>query len=612
MSNYFIIKKIYIVGDYVNPVVLKFGLKLTIITGGSDSGKTYLFNLIRYLFGTEELSNSGISEASGYERAYIEFVFGEQVYTIERNLLNNKIYYLYGCAIDDLDDNKPIIKMSKTVNSSKSFNSIFYEKMSFSKAKIRTNASGAVDGFNLNNVFYYFCIDEIRILTAKSLLLSDQYSDDTKYKSSFKFILTQRDDGQLGDEKPNKKAKGFLKSQVKELIDEISRDLIYPDMSLLAINEKIEDIDNNIEINMKSNDGILDFIREKINLIDDIENEIIKLRNKENYILMMINRFSILEKCYLSDLERVNSISQASFFLENFSDESCHNCGYSIKNISELNYDDYYDSCMAESKKINSQLKGLTRSIESNHIELKLIIENINDNEYILNNEVRGYNELLETDLKASQRELDKLYELKETFLSDLSKHKIVNSLENRHDEIDNDVYDPSEFDQLKISEIDGVINEFKCFLNSIKFNSSENNTVSFDENKYDFIINEKPRALYGKGSRSVIYACFVISLAQYLAKNKKPHTGFVLLDSPLVTHYDKKRDIKKNEVNPVSLTDTFYSHLIDEALNIQVILIENKGPSFVIHNNNAIKWIDLNSNGSTGLFPKTTNIDTL
>ncbi|EOS1592649.1 hypothetical protein IED02_RS21440, partial [Escherichia coli] len=75
--------------------------------------------------------------------------------------------------------------------------------------KVRTNLSNTLHKFNLNNVFEFFCIDELRVLTEKSLILSDIPSEETKRKSEFKFLLTQRDDTNSLAEKPNKKARYF-------------------------------------------------------------------------------------------------------------------------------------------------------------------------------------------------------------------------------------------------------------------------------------------------------------------------------------------------------------------------------------------------------------------
>lgn len=604
MSNYLNIKKIEITGVKSTTVSIEFGSKLTIIIGGSDSGKTYFYNLIRYLFGSDNLENADIGEAKGYDTAYIEFLLGGEHLTIERDLHDNSSYKLYSGGIDTVGLDTFIKNIVKTVKSNNSFNSIFYDKLSFNKARVRINGSGGVNNLNLGNILDFFFIDEIRILTPKSLLLSDQYSEHTKNKSEFKFLISQRDDATIGEEKPNKKAKVFLKKQVNELIDEIKKYIIHPELSLTHLNEKIDGIEIEIEQLMKANDDLLDIYDEKISLINEIRNEIINLQKKESYLSMLINRFSILKDCYISDLQRVNSISQANFFLENFSDELCEKCGYSMKNTSEISYEDYHFSCMAESKKINSQLLGLIKSIESNEKELGSVALSISDSERILHEELDDYSQLHDVDLKESRRKIEELYEYKETILSDLTKHKIIESLVSKEESIDEDKYESTDFDSLKVHEINGLIEEFKHCLNSINFNGCNDNNVCFDDGEYDFIINGKPRALYGKGSRAVIYACFTISLAEFLAKEKKPQAGLVLLDSPLVTHFDKKRDIQNKDVNPISLTDAFYKHLINSKLNVQVILIENKGPSFSVSNNEFIKIIDLNANDSTGIFP--------
>lgn len=589
----------------LEPVLIDFGSRLTIITGGSDSGKTYLYNLIRYLFGSEKLENAGINEAKDYDFASIEFSINEDLYSLERGLHDNSDYKLYSGGISTISSSTFIQTIVKTPSSKNSFNSIFYSKLGFNKAHVRINNNGGVQKFNLGNVLNFFCIDEIRILTSKSLLLSEQYADQIKSKSEFKFLLTQRDDAFIGEEKPNKKAKVFLKKQVQELIDELSSDFIYPELNFLLVNEELQKIETEIEHTAYKVDNFLEDYESKVNLINEIKNEISTLHKRESYLSMLVDRFTMLKDCYISDLQRVNSISQATFFLENFGEELCDNCGHTINKPSEIDYEEYYTSCMAESEKINVQLTGLLKSIKSNEDELVSIEQSIRESQFLLDSELVEYEHLHNIDIKNSRKIIEELYERKEALLSDYSKHKIINALESKGDEVDNDVYTVDDFDVLKNNEISELLNQLSFVLNSIKFDGRNDNTVKFDEDTYDFIINDKKRSLFGKGSRAVIYACFVISLADVLAMKENPQAGFVLLDSPLVTHFDKKREIKKNEVNPLTLTDAFYSYLISTASSVQVILIENKGPSFTVQNDDAIKLIDLNFNGASGIFPK-------
>ncbi|MEG0440432.1 MAG: ATP-binding protein [Solibacillus sp.] len=156
MNHYIKINKVLIKGSMLDPVLIEFGSRLTIITGGSDSGKTYLFNLIRYLLGSEKLENAGINEAKGYTSASIEFSIGDYVYSLERGLHDNSDYKLYSGEIATVSTSTLVQQIVKTASSKNSFNSIFYKKLGFNKAKVRTNNNGGVQNFNLGNVLNFF------------------------------------------------------------------------------------------------------------------------------------------------------------------------------------------------------------------------------------------------------------------------------------------------------------------------------------------------------------------------------------------------------------------------------------------------------------------------
>ncbi|WP_447749826.1 hypothetical protein [Aeromonas veronii] len=591
-----------ITGINVKPVSIPFGKRLTIITGGSDSGKTYLYNLINYLFGTEKLENSGFDEEIGYDTAYIEFSLGGAPFTISRSLVDNSDYKLYSGGIRDLIF---IQKLAKSNNSKNSFYSLFYKELLFkSPAKVRTNQSGTTNKVNLGTITRFFCIDEIRILTAKSLILSDQHTESTKGQSEFKFLITQRDDSNLGDEKPNKKAKQFLKTQVSELIEEITKTLLQPEATLLSLYNNLDELDIKKQALIEEQYFILDKSNNKFNDIDDLKNEISFLQQRKSYLSMLIERFSILEKCYISDLQRIDSISQANFFLENFSEELCEHCNHPLKTAQEINYDKYHQSCLSEAEKINRQLSGLKKSIQTNKVELNEIQESLSHTNQRLDTETDEYHKLRDVNLKKLQEEIEIINDKKDVLLTDIAKLEIINKLETKDSDIDNETYNPDEFDKLNYSEITVLIDDLKVFLDAIKFNDTSDNKISFCFDNYDFVLNEKSRKLFGKGSRSIVYAGFVISLSEFLAREKKPHLGFVLLDSPLVTHFDKKREIEIKDINPTTLTDAFYKHIINSKFSTQVILLENKGPTFKISNDSDIILLDLNKDGNTGLYP--------
>ncbi|ARJ40991.1 hypothetical protein B1H58_02580 [Pantoea alhagi] len=186
----------------------------------------------------------------------------------------------------------------------------------------------------------------------------------------------------------------------------------------------------------------------------------------------------------------------------------------------------------------------------------------------------------------------------------DYTKHKILSSLQDKEDDVDELKYSADDFDSLTVVDFCDIEKAMENFLNDIKFNNSIGNKVRFDEGKYDFNINGKHRGMFGKGTRAVIHAIFTICFAECLSNKGNPFIGFVVLDSPLVTHFDKDRGVSPSEINSVSLSDAFYSILVKKSYNFQIIILENKGPTFSIQINDDNKVNNLNAGGKSGFYP--------
>ncbi|EFF2095759.1 AAA family ATPase, partial [Escherichia coli] len=103
-DNFFTFRKIKVTGFNKLDAIIEFGSKLTILYGGSDSGKTYIYYLIRYLLGSEKLKNKDIDHAQGYDLAYLEFNFQGRVMTIERSLQDSAHYRLYDSSIENVSE----------------------------------------------------------------------------------------------------------------------------------------------------------------------------------------------------------------------------------------------------------------------------------------------------------------------------------------------------------------------------------------------------------------------------------------------------------------------------------------------------------------------------
>ncbi|HIC6068405.1 TPA: hypothetical protein ACW461_004621, partial [Salmonella enterica subsp. enterica serovar Brandenburg] len=139
---------------------------------------------------------------------------------------------------------------------------------------------------------------------------------------------------------------------------------------------------------------------------------------------------------------------------------------------------------------------------------------------------------------KTIHSSLESLYEYKDNLLMDHTKHSILSSLQDKEDDVDELKYSAEDFDSLTVADLYDIEIAMQDFLNDINFDNSKDNKVRFDEDTYDFNINGKRRGMFGKGTRAVMHAIFTICFAEFLSRKGNPFIGFVVLDSPLVTHF--------------------------------------------------------------------------
>ena len=98
---------------------------------------------------------------------------------------------------------------------------------------------------------------------------------------------------------------------------------------------------------------------------------------------------------------------------------------------------------------------------------------------------------------------------------------------------------------------------------------------LSFDNDTLDLYINEKSRSDWGKGYRAFIMSAMVVGLMRYCCENDRPHPGFVIIDSPLVSLKERKKvsDEWINDYMEKSMIEDIHS----QDSSRQVIIFENK-----------------------------------
>ncbi|WP_141202209.1 AAA family ATPase [Oceanimonas doudoroffii] len=597
MSIGFRIKKLIVTGINAEDALIAFNNSSHAIIGPSNTGKSYVFQCIKYLLGSTKKPKK-IKESYGYDYCYLEIALSDNsVHTIKRSLSGGHAI-IYKCRYSEIVDHtsepEKFLVGRKATKKNKTFNSYLLSITNLSNIKVRRNKGGVTDLFAFSFLRHLILIDEISIIKEDSPAYTGQNNEAPKEESVLRILLTGKDDGNL-IAKPKQKVidnrKGRLEV-INELIAAYQSELDEYNNNLTEKNE----VEDQVEKLIESIKAITSELNSSYEKIDEYDSTIDKYWNswkeKESRLITineLLSRLELLDTHYSTDISRLESLQEASSAYTNLEIGLCPTCNseYNLDNHNTCNSTDIENIQIASAVEINKitslrkELNKTRSNLKNEKIELDLSIDSLrtshNDYQYKKSEFTKKYiqetNEKLElyrSTLRDKQQALKIIGKVKE-----LSLQKIEYEVE--IDPMDGDY----EFDELTTS----VTSEFCSTVQELlkEWGYSENTRVSFSEESCDFVIDGFDRNLAGKGYRALSYAAFSIGLMHTCLKNGFPHSGFVLLDSPLCTlrskHVKDDSKIQRKDIISDKTKESFYKSISSYKGKGQVIILDNDGP---------------------------------
>ncbi|EEC9770960.1 hypothetical protein CUK16_RS26030, partial [Escherichia coli] len=93
--------------------------------------------------------------------------------------------------------------------------------------------------------------------------------------------------------------------------------LIYPEYDQVIVSRELEKVEQDIESSKDILKGIVDALDDKKQLLKELSDELYSISDREKYLSLLIERFSLLKDQYFIDLQRIDVVSQANFYLNN-------------------------------------------------------------------------------------------------------------------------------------------------------------------------------------------------------------------------------------------------------------------------------------------------------
>jgi len=540
-----------------------FGERLTLITGPSDTGKSYIFKSIYYLLGADK-NSFPFDPSIGYDTVSMELRKGLSNVIVKRKIGDSTI-----SVVDETGEST-----YRTKGKENNISDFYSELLDISPSlMIPYNSDGQTQRFSLRTLKSLFMIREDNTETENPILLPPQNQGSTAFFAGLLYILYEQDFSEY-DANENKKSKAAKKAAVQKYIlgNKEKLQAKKGDLEKLLNNNQsdLENITNLVDNLQKELENTNKMISDSIKSTREYGNKIINVEDQIRGRNLLLSRYKALESQYIADIERLGFIVQGQSIIHKH--ETPVFCPFCDNQMDEKQENSYLEASQAEVKKILTNSEDLSLTIT----DVKTEIANLTIELEQLQTQRNTIQDTINSDLKPQKSSIVQKIEKYTSFIQATNDLQLINSILESYDNdlinLDQTVDTPTQFKPKNLFPSDFVTKISETYLSLLrKCNFNPIESAEFDMSSFDIKVNGVAKKTHGKGYRALLNSLLVLSLREYINENaiKNPH--FYLIDSPLhglimPNGIEQTQNVRKG----------FFDYLVANHGEDQIIIIEN------------------------------------
>jgi len=604
---------LHVSGPKVKPATIDFVAGLNVINGPSNTGKSYILALINYMLGAHDAPET-IAEQALYDLAHLGVVMDDgSEKTLVRALAGGDIRIIDGLT-KERPDQKQGIAVSGRHGAKASLSEILLEQLGAFGARMRTKAKGETRDIRYSDIRPYALVNETKIQDKTSPILSGQYQYKPVESSVFKYVLTGVDDSALDIAKPDETLPTRRAAQL-ELLDEQIRDLEAEIADSDHDQEELETLESDLEQELAQTFEVQEAAESEYrNLTSNrrrLRREYENALDRIAEIDTLLARFNLLEQHYQSDHERLEAIVEAGILFALEDAQMCPTCGADPSHhrptlACDGNTDEIIVAARAEIAERQRRASELRTTIDSLVEERGELTENARE---ILPKIQSLQAEILREvpSVQTVRSQTSKVIERKLVVQKSLDLVRRREKLVTQRAEL-GIVPDYDSTTMVAEQSLNGVVLDAFCQVVEAELKSwdfPDAQRVSFELPRMDIAISGKSRRANGKGVRALLHGAFSIGLMKYCRDLKRPHPGFVVLDSVFVTYKDPD-GLEDEAIKNTQLKDRAFAAFADLPAAYQLIILDNVDvPEWLTLQDRYIHFTGQPTLGRAGFFPK-------
>lgn len=605
----FQIRRLTLVGRGLPNAEVQFHEGLNVVSGPSDTGKTFIMQCIDYMLGGKDVPEA-IPEAAHYEtvRLALDVSDGDDEVELERPLRGGDFKLICPGKADRL------LSAKHSTGDEDSASQYLLGLSGLAEKKVRKNKHGATREVSFRDLARLILVDEETVISKTSPILTGQYTTGTAESAIFRVLLTGVDDSSLISSEDPKVAKGRQAGKVEMLgllLNQTKRRMAEMQLpgdaqawqgQLAQIETLFDAAQKELAVEQQDAAQLEGKRRSELNNLRQLESRLGVLRELQP-------RFTLLEQQYLSDLRRLESIAEAGARLGQMNEERCAVCGAAAEHQdhehqkAESAPEDVAQSCLAEAVKIRLLISDLQLTRTDNDRQIARLDELSIQAKASVRAVATQLTEILKPRVEVALLHLRESQASRDTYRRAVELHGRVNELQSLSAGLGLAVTaNGVKFESVRVrsDEAEAFSQEVESLLRSWHFPGLDR--VTFSEGDQDIVISGRTRASHGKGVRAIAHAAFNLALLKFCLKGEMPHPGFVLIDSPLVVYREPDTDEGGFSLD---VKDAFYRSIAEDFRASQVIIFENEDPPSELGAEvNIIRFTGA-SHGRQGFIPK-------
>lgn len=612
----FFIESLTLKGPAKPDATLTFEDGLNVVSGASDTGKSYALSCIDFAFGASS-PPSPIPEAAGYDAVVLAVISRrtKERLVFERGLVGGEVKFTKFDA-QGTTLGESLVSARHSPTDPNTLSGILLELCGLYGKQVRKNKQGGRRTLSFRDIAFLSVVDEERIIARRPPHLSGSPVEKTSEGEAFRLLVTGNDSGVAHSVVPSRQIVG---AEAKlELLGSMITEA-EARFSAMGVNRETVDIELGA-IESAKTVAIEEYERSRLEVaaleasLAEHAQAMRQARARQLVVSGLTKRFTLLDEHYEADTARLHAIEESGKLLEALPSKECPVCGAAPDNHSpseQFRPDEVEVGARAEAVKIADLRRDLQKvlgELEAENMELEVRVESARA-------ELDRIQTTIESELMPRVKESAAMLQSQDSRRDLLIKAKsILDQLDHLRihaSELEDALPTPPPPSPLvatraSTGEMEAFAQAVQELLEAWKYPGL--GRVVFSEDDQDLIISGQPRISHGKGVRALTCSAFVVGLLRHCRSKQLPHPSLVLLDSPLVAYREPDSNTdgaQDQQLRMAGVKEAFYRSLADGDAKGQVIVFENEDPPDNMGGAFTRTHFSKSSSGRYGLFAK-------